>query len=239
MTTIRPRLVRAVALGLVAVTALAACGKDTSPERAGERSPDAVAASFTQGAEDVARDTVQYVGTVEGTNAYIGITEIDGELEVYVCDGADLISWQVGTVADDGSFDTASESTDATGSGTIEEGRVTGTVTIGGSTHAFAAEQATLPAGVYQQRKYEAGEAVVAATIVLPDGTQRGQTRRPLTLAQKCENIKKSFTDYWNTFLASEVGSEDEAENSAGMLRQMDNYAGRGCYELTGDLITS
>lgn len=236
MPTVPSRRARLLACGVVAAVLLAACGDDGPTPSAG-RDPRAVLASLQRADQARREATVQYVGKVEGSDAYIGITEVDGELEVYLCDGADLVSWLTGSLEDDGTFSATADRGADQASGTVAGDQVRGTATVDGVAHAFSATRAALPAGVYVRSGYEDGHPVTAATIVLPDGTQRGQ-RRKHTIQEICAGIKKSFQEYQTSFMAAEVGSQDEADNLAGIDRQGSNFVAHDCEGVVGPITT-
>jgi hypothetical protein len=76
MITTSTRLKRLLALGLVAGLGLAACGDDDEPQAAETGEPaaaDAVLAGLAQAQVDRQAATQQYVGTVEGSGAYIAV----------------------------------------------------------------------------------------------------------------------------------------------------------------------
>lgn len=122
----------------------------------------------------------QYVGTIEGSNAYIAVVDAgDGWASVYICDGKQATVWVEGKLKA-GAFEAASaDAPNLKINGRFDGNVVTGTGTLAdGSTYKFRAERSSLPAGLYQINTVEGLEAVSAATIVLPDGSARGQKLR-------------------------------------------------------------
>jgi hypothetical protein len=179
----------------------------------------------------VQANTREYTGTVDGTNAYIAVIVSAKDVEVYICDGNALSAWLEGKIAKDGTFK-AEGANGIKVTGTISDTAATGTVILAdGSKHAFTAPLAASPAGLYQRlpAKDTSGQVVVAATIVLADGTQRGAARPSPTTV--CNNIKASWKSYMG-----QLGGINNAEALAGSSSQGNNYINRGCSAITGAL---
>jgi hypothetical protein len=116
----------------------------------------------------------QFVGTVEGSNAYIGIATQENRILAYVCDGTveqapTIYSWFRGELSGN-SFDlTSEEGFHLTGQ--LASNTANGTVRFAdGSEHAFTAELATPPAGLFRLEE----NGVVSGWIVRKDGTFTG-----------------------------------------------------------------
>ncbi len=137
----------------------------------------------------------QYVGRVEGTDAFVGIAVRDqtNELIAYVCDGppqgppgeATIEAWFQGTI------ESAEASLTADGGeerlqAILMADAVPGTFTgIDSQTHTFVAEPLDLEgdAGLFWSEPVE-GEGLSSrdGTIVLPDGEERGKRDRYITV---------------------------------------------------------
>jgi len=214
-----------VAVGLTMVAGGAAEAKDSKKVKA-------KAAIFTEVAAIQAKvdaNTRQYTGTVDGTNAYVAVLVSGKDVRVYICDGNALSAWFQGKVAKDGGF----EAEAATGnkiSGTISGTAAAGTVTLAdGSEHAFTAPLATSPAGLYERlpAKDASGELVSAATIVLPDGTQRGAAR-PVNICDTIRSSRAAWLKSWQVAVAAgNIADQDEAV--AGYAGQDANLGRHGC----------
>ncbi len=158
------------------------------------------------------------------------------DVSVYICDGAGLIVWPDGKVKRDGTF-TARSSAGIEVAGTITDDAATGTVSLAdGSQHGFTAPAVSSPAGLYRHRATTDGDGnpVVAATIVLPDGSQRGGSST--TPKARCAKIKASAL----TYLTEAQNTENfiiHEESMAGFHRQTANYINHGCTSLTGPLV--
>lgn len=122
-----------------------------------------------------------FVGTVEGTDAAIAVVMDGRTVLAYVCDGtpAGLATWgwfvgdhtdqHLELVATNGAvllLDLAGEAP----AGTL--------ITRTGARHGFATEPARLPAGLWRAQGLVNGEPVLAAWVVLNDGSQRGAQLR-------------------------------------------------------------
>ncbi len=153
----------ALVLSLAAVF-LSACGSDSSAEDAQP--------------EDLADAGRGFVGTVDGTNAFVALVASGGEAIVYVCDGnEDLADWFAGSVQET-TIDLTNDGgaqVEATASG----GGYRGTVTFAnGKRHQFQAMPAEPDAGLLRVTGPEAeADGVVAGWIVNNDGDQRGSLR--------------------------------------------------------------
>lgn len=163
----------ALALGLL-IMALTGCGAGSSagaPQR--EQESGIRAASSHAG---------NFAGKVEGTEAFVAVVvDKEDRALAYVCDGregetADVAEWFRGAVAGDGSLDLTGEG-GAGLSAEVADGGVSGTVTLGGEEHAFSAEPAEEPAGLYRKVKEVGGEEYVGGWIELPSGEERGAVR--------------------------------------------------------------
>ncbi len=169
------RLALAMTLGLLIVSA--GCG---GSEAAPEPDPRAaeVPAELRASVEAQAQPVDTFVGKVDGTDAYVAVTEKDGAVTVYVCDSESVGVWFRSTL--EGSEVSATHASGAVLDATKKGDGFSGTVTIDGEAHAFTTEVASYPAGLW--RGY--GDVDLAdldpdsvaryGWIVLGDGSQRG-----------------------------------------------------------------
>jgi hypothetical protein len=148
--------------------------------------------------------SVEYVGVVEGTDIYVAVVDHGvGIVDLYFCDGADVIRWLEGSGdPDTGAFAaTGADGTQAIG--TIADGIATGTFTLaGGEAQAFTAEKAALPAGLYARIVNVDGQPFVVRTIVLPDQTARGAVG---TQAFDCNKAESNFDFYMDKYNKASV----------------------------------
>jgi hypothetical protein len=119
----------------------------------------------------------QFTGTVEGSNAFIGISTQDNRILAFVCDGTleqapTVWGWFSGELSGN-SFDlTSEEGLHLTGQ--LGSNQATGTVQFAdGSEHAFTADSAQLPAGLF---RLEEGD-IISGWIVLANGQFHGGGR--------------------------------------------------------------
>ncbi|HUW04377.1 MAG TPA: hypothetical protein VMW08_18650 [Acidimicrobiales bacterium] len=128
-------------------------------------------------------ESLGFVGTVEGTDAFVSVLVADNDTDtdpdeaiVYICDGdAELREWFQGPIDDPSTFELAN---DAGAAVTLElvdgvfEGEFTDTA---GSTHGFDTVEATGDAGLYEVDDEQATEEEVwAAWVVDNDGNEQG-----------------------------------------------------------------
>ena len=121
--------------------------------------------------------STRFVGTVEGSDALIGLTDRAGQLSAYVCDSAQLAEWFSGEVS-------GSVVQGAIGALTLQGDRVgdkvTGKVMLpDGTSHAFTAAKTTDPAaGLFEAAAIgDDGQLVRAGWVRLPGGGQRGAAK--------------------------------------------------------------
>jgi hypothetical protein len=189
------------------------------------------------------RAVTQFVGTVEGSNAYAAVVDSgDGRVKVYLCDGKKLGSW-FGTKLTDGAFtavDNEGQGLDVTGR--IDGDAATGTLTFAdGTKHSFRAERSSLPAGLYELTNVESGKVVSATTIVLPDGSSRGLFNGPgskkwcTTLKA---SIKASIQQAQGIAAQPGAGAQDAADIAmTGALNANSQYISHGCDTKTGSAL--
>lgn len=140
-------------------------------DRATKKSkPASIPAELKSRIGSVPKKIESFVGKVEGTNAYIGVVDRDGEIEAFVCDGA-AATWLTGAAKQT----TLSAAADGATLKAVRDGAsLTGTVTFAGADHNFTAATCPYPANLWEATELNDGRVVRAGWIVLPDGTQRG-----------------------------------------------------------------
>ena len=127
--------------------------------------------------------TGEFVGQVTGTQAYVGIaTYDDGFAVAYVCDGAQLSRWLVGSVLPDGTLDLAPHGGVAL-TGAVVGATATGTVTIAAQPFAFQAGLPAPGAGYFGAAQTVDGGLHTGGWLLLGDGTQRGAVRNASGIA--------------------------------------------------------
>jgi hypothetical protein len=155
------RLVGVVLLGVLAATFVACGADDDDPSSPADVSSNSsgIAGSF--------------VGSVEGSDAFIGIVVLQTrEALAYVCDGKGLSQWFRGTAgANDFNVDTDGAELRAR----MSLDGASGTVRLaGGVAMAFEADPARGKAGLYRATGEGPAEALAGGWIVREDGQQRG-----------------------------------------------------------------
>jgi hypothetical protein len=152
-----------VALSLVAAVG---CGDDDDDGAGAEAAPAGI-----------------FVGTVEGTDAYIGIKSDGEEVGGYLCNGKrgvsedELVSvWLDESDLADGEAELTTREGEAVGSVTVTDAGVSGEVEIDGESHPFSAEPASGETGIYREARGAPGEpgSREKGWIVLADGSVRG-----------------------------------------------------------------
>jgi hypothetical protein len=127
-----------------------------------------------------------FVGTVEGTGAYIGIKS-DGEtVGGYLCNGKQGLAddeifsvWIDETEVSDGEAELVARTGDAIGSVTVSKQGAEGEIDFEGESYAFSAEPASGKAGIYRDAEGELGQpgSFETGAVVLEDGSFRGAKR--------------------------------------------------------------
>jgi len=120
-----------------------------------------------------------FVGSVEGTDAFIAIVPGDNSVAAYVCNGDEEIAdyfW--GTVDTSDSFELSSQS-GARLEAKLVDGVFTGSFTSEGASHAFSAPRGSGGAGLFVVVGENAIEAGVSAGWIIDnEGNQRGALLR-------------------------------------------------------------
>jgi hypothetical protein len=175
------RLAKMMALPVGAVLAVAAAGCGSSSN---------TSSSTTTSAAPTAAKTVEpmFVGTVAGTNAYIGMITSSQQIIAYVCDGAghktgDHFQGNVPPGVTSVTF-TSPDSSDTltvnAGQSQLQKaitsgGTVTGTWKEAvGTSHTFNAEAAHVPGALWTANDTASGTTRTGDWIVLNDGSVRG-----------------------------------------------------------------
>jgi hypothetical protein len=160
-----------------------------------------LASAPTTAAGEVQQKGTTYVGTVEGTDAYIGIVVGKSGAFGYICDGEGITHWLHGSVKK--SDVTLTAATGASVIAQLGDGTLTGKVLLaadpstakledlaGATVHDFEAVPAKGRAGLYRQEKTVDGTTFAAGWVRLGDGSLRGE----VTVAQVGEQATTSTT---------------------------------------------
>ena len=158
-------------VGALATIAVAGCAETETTTPATRRPATPTTASNAA--------TGSFVGTVDGSDAYVGVVVgRGGEAVAYVCDRAgESVDWLDGRL--DGDAARLGNDGGAIFEVTFADNRASGTFTRPESAPlTFTAHAAHKPAGLYRAREFFADGEYVGGWVVLPDGTQRGAVRR-------------------------------------------------------------
>ncbi|MFD9323215.1 hypothetical protein ACFWDQ_37140 [Streptomyces sp. NPDC060053] len=175
-------LLAGLVLGLFLLTLNATTGTKTasssyeekSPSPAPARSAASTAPAPTPTPSRVPAAAADYAGRTDDDAAAVAVSVRDGKAIAYYCDGHTEESWLKGDVEDDGTLRLTGEN-GAKLDGTLEDGRhIDGTVTVGGGRHAFAADRAKKPSGLWKATATVRSAKIDGGWIVLKDGTQVG-----------------------------------------------------------------
>ncbi len=171
-------LLAVVALGVTLFFVNSGADPANQPAAAVSPAPAATAPPATTAAPDPAAAAPAvaekaYAGRTSGNELTIAIAVKDGRAVAYLCDGKKVEAWLEGTLSGaDLSLKNASGS--ATVTGTADDGKSVGTVTVGEKSWPFAAKAVQAPNGLYEGRADVRGVATRVGWIVLPDGSQTG-----------------------------------------------------------------
>ncbi|MFH0179347.1 hypothetical protein ACIA6D_38755 [Streptomyces cacaoi] len=175
-------LLAGLVLGLFLLTLNATTGTKTASSSYEEKSPSPAPARSTASATPtpapspsrVPAADADYAGRTDDDAAAIAVTVRDGKAIAYYCDGHTQESWLKGDVEDDGTLRLTGRH-GAKLDGTLEDGkRIDGTVSVGGGQHAFSADRATKPSGLWRATATVRSAKIDGGWIVLKDGTQVG-----------------------------------------------------------------
>jgi hypothetical protein len=141
----------------------------------------ALAACGDGAADDIEFRGESFIGTVDGTDAFIAIGIHDGEagddeVVVYVCNGdEEIAAWFTDTADDPTSF-TLTSNTGEVVTGELVDGVFSGDFTrTDGSVHSYTATAMTGDdAGVYRTGADAAAEGIVAIWVIDNGGDERG-----------------------------------------------------------------
>ncbi|QJT00767.1 hypothetical protein G9272_11030 [Streptomyces asoensis] len=175
-------LLAGLVLGLFLLTLNATTGTKTASSSYEEKSPSPAPARSTASTTPtpapspsrVPAADADYAGRTDDDAAAIAVTVRDGKAIAYYCDGRTQESWLKGDVEDDGTLRLTGKH-GAKLDGTLQDGkRVEGTVAVGGGQHAFSADRATKPSGLWRATATVRSAKIDGGWIVLKDGTQVG-----------------------------------------------------------------
>lgn len=162
---------------------------------------------FTQAQEG------NFVGHLEGTDAFVAIVSNGDEAVAFVCDGAEIVAWLRGAV-EDGSL--ALESSSSTGQNTyLLEAQLgasaEGSLTLNGQPLSFTAEPAEDEAGLYRAGETLDGVTLIGGWIVNNSGEQRGAVIGGVSSRSASLDLKtlKSKLEDEDTLTAQRVTPED------------------------------
>ncbi|MGW0876941.1 hypothetical protein ACWD3Z_41740 [Streptomyces sp. NPDC002740] len=183
-------LLAGLVLGLFLLTLNATTGTKTasssyeekSPSPAPARSAASTAPTATTPAPSPSPSRVpaaaDYAGRTDDDAAAVAVSVSDGKAIAYYCDGHTQESWLKGDVEDDGTLRLTGKD-GAKLDGTLEDGkRIDGTVEVGGGRHAFSADRAKKPSGLWRATATVRSAKIDGGWIVLKDGTQVGILNR-------------------------------------------------------------
>ncbi|MET7652665.1 MULTISPECIES: hypothetical protein [unclassified Streptomyces] len=183
-------LLAGLVLGLFLLTLNATTGTKTASSSYEEKSPSPAPVRSTPSGPTPSRSPsptrvpapdADYAGRTDDDAAAIAVSVQDGKAVAYYCDGRTEESWLKGDVGDDGTLRLTGEhgaKLDGTLEGSREHGRIDGAVTVGGGRHAFSADRAKKPSGLWRATATVRSAKIDGGWIVLKDGTQVGIVTR-------------------------------------------------------------
>lgn len=172
-----------------ATLALSGCGNDSSDSSAPSATSAAEATSSGEAApasnmmEKIPSPFVMtpqmdptYVGSVDGTDAYIALARSGDEMVAFLCDGDEMWTWMTGTM--DGDKASMSSPDGATLTASMSDGTVTGQVSAPGMPDkAFTAKPVAAEDGLFRATTNHDGTDYTLGWIMTPDGV-RGLERQ-------------------------------------------------------------
>ncbi|SES30098.1 serine/threonine protein kinase [Streptomyces sp. yr375] len=179
-------LLAGLVLGLFLLTLNVTTGtktvSSTQQEKQQEKSPSPTTTSpaptSTPSRTPATATDADYAGRTADDAAAIAVSVRDGRAIAYFCDGHTRESWLKGDVRGDGTLKLTGKN-GAKLDGTLRDGkRIDGTVDVGGGHHAFTADRATKPSGLWRATATVRSAKIDAGWIVLKDGTQVGIVTR-------------------------------------------------------------
>lgn len=196
MTSIPSALLRPAVLALLLAIVAIGCGPTSSTsgpagQRSATSSPEP-GSTGPSGTATPAGGTRTWVGTVEGTDAYIAIlADADGRAFAYLCDGEQLVQYLDGRV-ESGTL-TADDGEGTTITATVTDGAVSGRATLAdGTAHAVEAPAATGEAGMWWLDEELEDGLRVGGWIRAADGTWRGRSGDVVIAGRKIDGTAGS-----------------------------------------------
>lgn len=178
----KPLPIRTVlaALAVSSITLLAACSNDDSSTASTTSASSPAMSSSTAGDMQPMMDSIPspfvdapqlantYLGSVEGTDAYIAVIMADDKAVAFLCDGSSMWEWPTGSFKDN-----RVELTNPSGTtvgARLDGSTLTGTVKINGTDHNFSAVPAQSNEGVYRTVVNENGQVSTVGWIIRDAG---------------------------------------------------------------------
>jgi hypothetical protein len=174
----------------VIVLAVSGCGDDSSGSSAASdtSTPSASTAATTTAAAAALMEQIPspfeeepqlertFLGAVDDSDAYVAVVTSGSDAVAFLCDGDDMWMWMSGTMDGDRLALTAPDGSTLTG--TMSDGKVSGTVTGAGMTDkAFEAAPAAADEGLYRATTNRDGADYTLGWIMRTDGV-RGLERQ-------------------------------------------------------------
>ncbi|WP_432042821.1 hypothetical protein [Streptomyces cadmiisoli] len=149
----------------------------TAPPAPSTAAPEAPSTAAPEPSAPVP-DDAEYAGRTDDDSAAVAVTVRDGRAIAYFCDGRTRESWLRGDVAADGGMRLTGRDGDELNAVLRQGKRIRGTVEVGGREHAFTADRAKKPSGLYRATATVREARIDAGWIVLRDGSQVGVLTR-------------------------------------------------------------
>ncbi|MFI5821600.1 hypothetical protein ACIA8I_21260 [Streptomyces rishiriensis] len=169
-------------LSLLTIDATTSTTAPTSPYRDRSPSPAPVRSTVSPAPAPAATPSRppdgDYAGRTDDDAAAVAVSVRGGRAIAYFCDGRTQESWLKGDVNADGALRlTGPHGTRLTG--TLRDGaRIEGAVGVGGERHAFTADRAEKPSGLWRATATVRSAKIDGGWIVLRDGSQVGVLTR-------------------------------------------------------------
>ncbi|MFN0283904.1 MAG: hypothetical protein ACKVZ6_18275, partial [Kineosporiaceae bacterium] len=118
---------------------------------------------------------VTYAGRLPKGAGTLALVRTGDQAVAYLCDGSRVEAWLSGAVdGDEVVLRGTGTSRSSTLEGTLADGRLTGSVTVGGRSWSFRIRPVTAPSGLYRAAARVRGAQVVGGWIALEDGSVVG-----------------------------------------------------------------
>ncbi len=118
---------------------------------------------------------VTYAGRLPKGAGTLALVRTGDQAVAYLCDGSRVEAWLSGAVdGDEVALRGTGTSRSSTLEGTLADGRLTGSVTVGGRSWSFRIRPVTAPSGLYRAAARVRGAQVVGGWIALEDGSVVG-----------------------------------------------------------------